>query len=100
MALATATPDGRPSLRMVLLKSVDERGFVFYTNLDSRKGRELKATPLAALCFWMATNLARAVEVGGPLWKDRAWAWGAIGKTQFMDEELPILTSEGGKWVN
>jgi pyridoxamine 5'-phosphate oxidase len=51
VAVATATPDGRPSVRMVLLKSADERGFTFFTNYDSRKGRELTANPHAALLF-------------------------------------------------
>ena len=51
MALATATPDGRPSVRMVLLKGADERGFTFFTNYESRKGRELDANPRAALLF-------------------------------------------------
>jgi len=51
MTLATATSDGRPSARTVLLKSCDARGFVFYTHLDSHKGRELHANPQAALLF-------------------------------------------------
>lgn len=51
MAVATADPDGRPSVRMVLLKAHDARGFVFYTHLDGRKGRELQANPQAALLF-------------------------------------------------
>lgn len=51
VALATATPDGRPSVRMVLLKSADERGFTFFTGYESRKGRELAANPRAALLF-------------------------------------------------
>ena len=64
VTLATATPDGRPSARMVLLKGVDERGFVFYTNLNSRKGEELSANPQAALCFhWK--SLERQVRVEG-----------------------------------
>ncbi len=50
--LATASADGKPSARVVLLKGFDERGFVFYTNLESRKGRELKMNPHAALCFY------------------------------------------------
>src|SRR5262245_51075778 len=49
--LATASSDGRPSARVVLLKGVDLRGFVFYTNRESRKGRELARNPVAALCF-------------------------------------------------
>ena len=66
VCLATATPDGRPSARMVLLKGVDAGGFVFYTNLDSRKGAELRANPRAALCFhWK--SLARSVRVEGPV---------------------------------
>ena len=64
VCLATATPDGVPSARMVLLKGVDARGFVFYTNLESRKGGELAANPNAALCFhWK--SLARSVRVEG-----------------------------------
>jgi pyridoxamine 5'-phosphate oxidase len=51
VALATATPDGRPSARMVLLRSADERGFTFFTGYTSRKGRELDANPRAALLF-------------------------------------------------
>ncbi|MFN3448125.1 MAG: pyridoxamine 5'-phosphate oxidase [Roseococcus sp.] len=66
MCLATATPDGRPSARMVLLKGQDARGFVFYTNLESRKGGELAANPRAALCFHWKT-LARSVRVEGPV---------------------------------
>ena len=51
MAIATATPDGRPSVRMLLLKGADERGFTFFTNYESRKGEELTANPYAALLF-------------------------------------------------
>ncbi len=65
VALATATPDGRPSLRMVLLKGVDAQGFVFYTNLQSRKGGELAANPRVALLFHWKT-LRRQVRVEGP----------------------------------
>ena len=52
MTLATVGDDGRPSARVVLLKGVDERGFAFYTNYRSRKGRELEANPRAALCLY------------------------------------------------
>mgnify|MGYP006178260669 CR=1 FL=1 len=51
MTLATVGGDGQPSARLVLLKSVDERGFVFYTNVRSRKGRELAGNPKVAMCF-------------------------------------------------
>ncbi len=64
VCLATATPEGRPSARMVLLKGVDQAGFVFYTNLESRKGQELAANPFAALCFHWKT-LQRSVRVEG-----------------------------------
>jgi pyridoxamine 5'-phosphate oxidase len=63
MTLATTTPDGRPSARMVLLKGYDERGFVFYTNLESRKSREIAANPHAALCFfWQPLEVQVRVE--------------------------------------
>ena len=64
MTLATAAVDGSPSARMVLLKGADERGFAFYTNYDSRKGRELAANPRAALVlYWQP--LGRQVRVEG-----------------------------------
>jgi pyridoxamine 5'-phosphate oxidase len=63
-ALATAAADGAPSVRVVLVKQVDERGFCFYTNARSRKGRELEGNPRAALCFhWK--SLRRQVRVEG-----------------------------------
>ena len=52
VSMATVGPGGRPAVRMVLLKEADERGFVVYTNLESRKGRELAVNAWAALCFW------------------------------------------------
>lgn len=66
MALATVGPDGQPSVRMVLLKGIDERGFVFYTNLGSRKARQVAANPKAGLCFHWKT-LRRQVNVQGPV---------------------------------
>ncbi len=63
-ALATATPDGRPSVRMVLIKRIDEGGFSFFTNAESRKGCELAENPRAALCFHWKT-LRRQVRVEG-----------------------------------
>ncbi|MDN5864059.1 MAG: pyridoxamine 5'-phosphate oxidase [Gammaproteobacteria bacterium] len=64
MSLATADAEGRPGLRTVLLKEANARGFVFYTNYESRKGRELAANPHAALCFFWR-SLRRQVVVEG-----------------------------------
>lgn len=66
MSLATATPDGVPSVRMVLLKGFDARGFVFYLNVQSRKGGELHANPRASLNFYWQ-GLERQVRIEGPV---------------------------------
>jgi pyridoxamine 5'-phosphate oxidase len=66
MALATVDADGSPNVRMVLLKDFDERGFVFYTNVRSVKGRELADTPKAALAFYWK-SLQRQVRIRGPV---------------------------------
>jgi pyridoxamine 5'-phosphate oxidase len=63
-ALATSTSDGEPSVRMVLIKRVDERGFCFFTNAESKKGMQLQANPKAAICFHWKT-LRRQVRVEG-----------------------------------
>lgn len=63
-ALATVGADGTPSVRVVLLKELDERGLVFYTNLESRKSRELRHNPAAAACFWWP-QLQEQVRVEG-----------------------------------
>jgi pyridoxamine 5'-phosphate oxidase len=68
MALATADADGRPSVRMVLLKEVSQAGFVFYTNYQSRKARELAMNPFAALCFYWEA-LERQVRIEGEVEK-------------------------------
>ena len=68
MTLATAGKDGRPSARIVLLKGFDARGFVFYTNYDSEKGKELAGNPSAALVFWWPP-LDRQVRVSGGIEK-------------------------------
>jgi pyridoxamine 5'-phosphate oxidase len=66
MALATATPDGRPSVRIVLLKGIDDEGIQFFTNYGSRKGRELDANPrAAATLYWQP--LYRAARLEGPV---------------------------------
>ncbi len=71
MAIATVGADGRPSARMVLLKSFDERGFVFYTNYASRKGRELAHEPRASLLFYWA-ELERQIRIEGAIAKASA----------------------------
>lgn len=68
MTLATADREGRPSARIVLLKGYDERGFVFYTNYESRKGRDLAENPRAALVFYWA-SLDRQVRIEGTIEK-------------------------------
>ncbi|MGB8699296.1 MAG: pyridoxamine 5'-phosphate oxidase [Thermosynechococcaceae cyanobacterium] len=66
MTLATVTPEGKPSARIVLLKDCDAQGFVFYTNQQSRKGQEIAQTPFAALVFWWG-ELERQVRIEGCL---------------------------------
>jgi pyridoxamine 5'-phosphate oxidase len=68
MTLATATPEGFPSARMVLLKEFDERGFVFYSNYESQKGRELSSNPYAALVLYWAEQ-GRQVRIQGKVVK-------------------------------
>lgn len=77
MTLATANADGRPSARIVLLKGVDSRGFVFFTDYRSRKGQELDSRPQGALVFFWA-DLERQVRVSGSierLTSDESWAY-------------------------
>ena len=85
MTLATADADGRPSARTVLLKEADERGFAFFTNYESRKGRELTENPRAALVFHWAQEPRRQVLVGGRVEQlpdaesDEYWATRPLG---------------------
>ena len=92
MALATATPDGAPSLRMVLMKGFDERGFAFFSNYESRKGEELLANPRAALLFhWDA--LGRQVRIEGPVERIRHEESGAYVRTRPRGSQLSALAS-------
>jgi pyridoxamine 5'-phosphate oxidase len=92
MTLATATPDGRPSARMVLLRGFDDRGFCFYTNYESRKGAELAANPRAALVFWWG-ELQRQIRIEGRAALERRVAQLATG---LPDGQMPLPEFWGG----
>ena len=93
MALATATPDGRPSVRMVLLKGHGPEGFVFYTNAGSRKGEEIRANPRAALLFhWK--SLRRQVRIEGPLSEVTAAEADAYFASRHPDSRLGSAASD------
>ena len=92
MAVATATPDGAPSVRMVLLKGFDERGLVFYSHYTSRKGRELEENPQAALLFhW--SPLRRQVRVEGRVERVPGEESDAYFATRPRDAQLGALAS-------
>jgi pyridoxamine 5'-phosphate oxidase len=92
VALATATPDGAPSVRMVLLKEFDERGLVFYSHYTSRKGRELEANPQAALLFhWRP--LGRQVRIEGTVGRVTAEDSDAYFATRPRDAQVGALAS-------
>jgi pyridoxamine 5'-phosphate oxidase len=93
MTLATATPDGRPSARLVLLRGFDERGFVFFTNYDSRKGAELAANPFAALVFWWP-ELERQVRIEGTVARVSAAESDAYFAARPRDSQLSAWASE------
>lgn len=93
MALATADADGRPSVRMVLLKGHDMRGFVFYTNLESRKAEDLVANPNAALLFhWK--SLRRQIRIEGPVARVSDAEGDAYFATRSRDSQLGAWASD------
>jgi pyridoxamine 5'-phosphate oxidase len=97
MALATATADGRPSVRMVLLKGFDERGFAFYTGYESRKGRELAENPRAALLFhWPG----RQVRIEGPVSRLTAEESGAYFASRPRGSRLSAIASRQSEVVS
>jgi len=93
MALATATPGGAPSVRMVLLKGFDDRGLVFYSHYTSRKGRELEANPQAALLFHWGRPLGRQVRVEGRVERVPEEESDAYFATRPRDAQLGALAS-------
>jgi len=103
MALATVDAEGRPNLRMVLLKAIDARGFVFYTNTEGTKGRELAAHPFAALNFHWKT-IRRQVRVRGPVSAVGEAEADAYFATRARDSQIGAWASAQsrpmeGRWV-
>jgi pyridoxamine 5'-phosphate oxidase len=92
MTLATSTPGGKPSARLVLLKQADGRGFVFYTNYNSPKARELDANPHAALVFYWS-QLERQVRVEGKVERTSAGESDAYFKTRPRESQIGALAS-------
>ena len=92
MTLATATRDGRPSARLVLLKQADERGFVFYTNYGSQKAQELEANPQASLVFYWP-QLERQVRVEGTVSRVTAAESDEYFQTRPRESQIGALAS-------
>lgn len=92
MTLATATPDGKPSARTVLLKGADERGLVFYTNYASRKGQEIDANPNAAILFFWP-DLERQIRATGVIEKTSAEDSDAYFATRPRESNLSAIAS-------
>ena len=92
VALATSSPDGAPSLRMVLVKGFDQRGFVFFSNYESQKGRELAANPRAALLFYW-DQLGRQVRITGPVQRTSESESAAYVRTRPRRSQLSALAS-------
>ncbi len=92
MTLATCTPDGAPSARVVLLKGFTQDGFSFFTNYDSRKGRELEANPRAALVFWWG-ELERQVRAEGRVGRVTAAESDVYFQTRPRGSQLGALAS-------
>jgi pyridoxamine 5'-phosphate oxidase len=94
-ALSTASPDGRPSVRFVLVRGVDERGLRFFTNYGSRKGRELDANPVAALAMWWP-GLQRQLRAEGPVERLRAEESDAYFASRARGSRLGAWASQQG----
>ncbi len=99
MTLATATSDGKPSARMVLLKGFDQDGFVFFTNYESQKGRELDENPNAALVFYWS-GLDRQVRIEGRVRKTSQEESEAYFKTRPVESRLSAWASKQSSTVS
>lgn len=98
MTVATASPEGRPSARILLLRNFDENGFVFYTNYTSRKGGEILKNPYASLLFFWP-ELERQVRIEGKLTKQSAEESDKYFKTRPRTSKLGAWTSEQSRVV-
>ena len=96
MALATATLDGSPSLRMVLLKGADENGFTFFTGYESRKGAELEGNPRAALLFYWQ-DLGRQIRIEGTVERVSAAESDAYFATRPRGAQIAAIASRQGR---
>jgi pyridoxamine 5'-phosphate oxidase len=99
MILATATRDGKPSARTVLLKAFDERGFVFYTNYESRKGRDLAENPFASLVF-LWTELERQVRIEGSVEKCSAEESDTYFQSRPLGSRLGAVVSQQSQVIS
>jgi pyridoxamine 5'-phosphate oxidase len=99
MTLATATPDGKPSARMVLLKQVDDDGFVFFTNYRSAKAEQLDANPYAALVFYWS-KLDRQVRVEGSVIRTSAEESREYFKTRPRESQIGAWASEQSEVIS
>jgi pyridoxamine 5'-phosphate oxidase len=99
MTLATATKEGVPSARVVLLKDFDERGFVFYTNYQSQKGKELDENPIAALSFYWAEP-ARQVRITGTVTRTSRSESEAYFHTRPIDSQLGAWASNQSEAIS
>jgi len=99
MTLATATKDGVPSARVVLLKGFDERGFVFYTNYRSQKGQELSENPIAALSFYWAQP-ARQVRITGAVTETTREESEEYFQTRPVDSQLGAWASNQSEVID
>src|SRR5215210_6861454 len=99
MTLATATPDGKPSARMVLLKQVDDDGFVFFTNYRSAKAAQMDANPYAALVFYWA-QLDRQVRVEGSVTRTSAEESRDYFRTRPRESQIGAWASEQSQAID